>query len=350
MAWFFVSATWVDVMALSLCAGILACVIWVIPAHAPEHIHNRLWRGFGGGVVLLTVASAWLLASRTLEFSGAPFASLSDYLPLVLHKTQYGLIWQVRMLAVASLWICWLAGFKRIWRTKLAVLAMIVLLVAIFSRSATGHAGDQGIYAAGVWVDCAHLLASGIWVGSLISMTLLVFPALMRQVDIERALPAEVFTRLSRVATAALIVIVASGVYNALHGLDGIGNLGDSRYGQILLLKVMLVFWMVYIGGHNRYHKLPALRHSVGLSPGKRSFWAGVPSWRPLPATRGRVYMVQRCARAVRLESVLGIFVLGAAAVLHHGMPPADMQQMSQTPTHTQSSASIQPDKKTSNT
>lgn len=325
---FFVLATWLDVMAISACAGVLACAIWVIPRHAPGYFHARLWAGLGIALALLTVASGVLLASRTLEFSGAAFSALPTYLPLVVHKTHFGLIWQTRMVAVAILWVCWLVGFVRGWRGAAAWLAMVVLLVVVFSRSATGHAGDQGIYSIGVWVDCVHVLSSGIWVGGLFAMSLLVFPALMRQVDVERMLSVEVFARLSSVATIALIAIVVSGVYNAWGGLERVDDLWQSRYGQVLSFKVILVAWMVYLGGHNRYHKLPALRRWVGLPVGRSSFWARVPGWQPLSTAPGGAHLLSRCARAVHIESVLGVLVLAAASVLHHGMPPADMRHM----------------------
>lgn len=329
---FFVLATWLDVMAISACAGILACCLWVMPRHAPGHFHQRLWAGLGAALALLTAASAVLLVARTLEFSGAPFASLPTDLPLVLQQTQYGHIWQVRMAAVGVLWLCWLGGGSRSLRPVAAPVSMLALLVVVFSRSATGHAGDQGIYSGGVWVDCLHVWSSGIWVGSLFAMSLLVFPLLLRQVEIERALAAEVFARLSRVATLALAAIVASGIYNAWGGLDGIGDLWQSRYGQILSVKVALVIWMVYLGGHNRYHKVPALQRWVGMPTAPASFWQRVPGWRPLSATRGGAYLLSRCARAVHLEAALGVLVLAAAALLHHGMPPADMRHMGYVP------------------
>lgn len=328
MEWFFVSATWLDVIALSACAGVLACVIWVLPRTAPAHLYTRLWVGFGGALVLLTGASIVLLASRTLEFSGAPFSGLSFYLPLVLTKTQYGLIWELRMVAVAGLWFCLLVGLRPKWRLWMASFAMVMLVVVMYTRSATGHAGDQGTYATGVWVDCAHVLASGIWVGALFVMSLLVFPALRRQLELDQTLAADVFTRLSKVATVALGVIVATGLFNAWFGLDSLNNLWLSGYGRILSFKVLLVLWMIYIGGHNRYLKLPALRRSAGLSAG-HSRWERIPGWRPLSEDPDHApHVLARCVRAVHLESVLGVVVLAAAAVLHHGMPPADMHPM----------------------
>lgn len=328
MEWFFVSATWLDVTALAFCAGVLACELWVLPRHAPEPIHSRLWLGFGGSLMLLTVASFVLLASRTLEFSGAPFQDLDLYWPLVLKKTHYGLIWQARMFAVAGLWLCLLVGVRQRWRLRMASLAMVILLVVIYTRSATGHAGDQGIYAMGVWVDCLHVLASGIWVGALFAMSLMVFPALGQQLEIDQTLAANVFTRLSTVATLALGGIVATGIFNAWFGLEGFDNLWLSGYGRTLSLKLILVVWMVYIGGHNRYLKLPALRRSVGLSAG-HSHWEHLPGWHPVSETRaGTTYVLARCVRAVHMESILGVMVLVAAAVLHHGMPPADMSKM----------------------
>ncbi|AOV17977.1 hypothetical protein BJI67_13725 [Acidihalobacter aeolianus] len=326
---FFVLATWLDVMAISACAGVLACVLWVVPRYAPGHYPTRLWVGFGAALAWLAAASVVLLASRTMEFSGAGFSGLSTYLPLVVSKTHYGLIWKARIFAVVVLWLCWLAGLSARARPYAAWLAMAVLLVVVYSRSATGHAGDHGAYSLGVWVDCVHVWSSGIWVGGLFAMSLLVFPALIKEGVTGQALAADVFSRLSVVAGAALAAIVLSGVFNAWNGLDSVGNLWNSGYGRILSIKLVLVAWMVYLGGHNRYHKVPALRLSSGLDSGRASgMGLRVPGWRPVSTTRGGNHVMARCVRAVHIESVLGVLVLALAAWLHHGMPPSDMRHM----------------------
>jgi copper resistance protein D len=328
MAAFFVFATWLDVLAISACIGALVCAFRLLPRTAPGGLKATVWTGFGWATGLLTVASGVLLASRTLEFSGASFSGLGHFLPLVLKRTQYGLIWSWRMGAVGVLWLCWLAGRHRRRGRTVEWLAGGALLLVVFSRSATGHAGDQGIFSAAVWIDSVHVIAGAVWVGSLFAMSLQVMPWLSSVADDQRTLVMEVFERLSATAGAALLVIVITGTLNAWEGLGGIGSLWDSRYGQILLVKLALVACMVGIGAHNRYVKLPQLARWASRTPrqlppfGPR-YIEGTRVARDLPAPDAGPLRVS--ARAVNAESLLAIAVLAAAAVLHHAMPPTDI-------------------------
>ncbi|HKJ09651.1 MAG TPA: hypothetical protein VKA76_11255, partial [Gammaproteobacteria bacterium] len=155
------------------------CAAWVVPRHAPGRLNRFLWSGFGASVALLTVASAVLLVSRTMEFSGASFPSLGTYLPLVIGRTHYGLVWRWRMGAMGLLWLAWAAGRRETRSLGTELSAGVALLVVVYSRSATGHAGDHGPFAVGVWVDMVHVLGSAVWVGTLFAMSLLVFPRLL---------------------------------------------------------------------------------------------------------------------------------------------------------------------------
>jgi len=309
MEWFFAFATWLDVLAISGCIGTLVCAAWVVPRHASGSLNRPLWGGFGASVALLTLASGVLLVSRTMEFSGASFASLGTYVPLVIGRTHYGLVWRWRVGAMSLLWLSWAAGRRESRSLGAEWLAGLALLVVVYSRSATGHAGDHGSFAVGVWVDMLHVLGGAVWVGTLFAMSLSVFPRLLRLEEGRDSAGAEIFGRLSTVAGIALVLIVVTGIYNAWQGLGSVNAPWHSRYGHVLAFKLVLVAWMVFLGAHNRYIKLPALHQRAGN--GGRA------------TAQGDV--LGRCARSVHTESALGVCVLIAAAVLHHAMPPADV-------------------------
>lgn len=325
MGWFFAFATWLDVLAISACVGMFVCAVWLLPCDAPSSLKNAVWNGFGWAVALLTIASSVLLASRTLEFSGASFSELGHFLPLVLKRTQYGLIWSWRMGAVGVLWWCWLAHRHGSKGRISKLLAVGALLLVVFSRSATGHAGDHGIFAPTVWVDSLHVLSGAIWVGSLFAMSLRVLPWLSSVAIDERRLILDVFGRLSTTAGAALLTILITGAFNAWVGLGRIGVLWHSHYGRILLAKLALVAWMVGLGAHNRYVKVPALAHWAHRMPGPHPLVGGAVV-EALPESDARPLQVS--ARAVNTESLLGIGVLAAAALLHHAMPPTDLHHL----------------------
>lgn len=226
-----------------------------------------------------------------------------------LGRTHYGLVWRWRMGAMGLLWLSWAAGRRESRSLGAELLAGIALLVVVYSRSATAHGGDHGSFAVGVWVDMVHVLGSAAWMGTLFAISLLVFPRLLRLEEGRDLAGAEIFGRMSTVAGIALVLIVVTGISNACKGLGSFNAIWHSRYGQVLAFKLVLVAWMVFLGAHNRYIKLPALHERAGTG-GRGTAQADV---------------LGRCARTVHAESALGVCVLIAAAVLHHAMPPADM-------------------------
>lgn len=272
-----------------------------------------------------------MLVSRTWEMSGAPLTAVGQFLPLVAMQTHYGTSWWVRMTAVLVLWLAWVAGRSSSGRGGTGALYALALAVIAYTRSATGHAGDGGMFMPAVWIDWLHLLAGGVWVGSLVAWSLIVFPALLRneawQSDAaQRQLAVNGYGRLSALSGVAVAVIALSGAYDAWEGLGTIAALGQSPYGQILLVKVTLVGGMLGLGAHNRYVKLPHLDQWAGQW-GKQhplvNKLPGFSSW-PYRTDTEASDPLQRCARTVNIQALLGIAVLTAAALLHHAMPPAD--------------------------
>lgn len=328
METFYVFATWLDVSAISACVGFAACDAWVVDGSDLANESAALWRWLGAAVALLTLSSGVLLVSRTLEMSGAPPSTLASLVPMVLHKTHYGSLWLVRLGALGALWLAWLLGRSGHWRRPATAAAFLALAVISFTRSATGHAGGHGNYSLAVWMDLLHVLSVGLWVGTLFAMSLSVFPRLRAPSRTDPATVTDIFARLSTVSGIALSIIVVTGIYNADQGLGQPTGLWQSRYGLILIAKLVLVAWMVWIGAHNRYVKLPRLRHWAGQGANPRHLLARLPGIARILAEATNPacpHPVRRCERAVGAESVLGLCALLAAAFLHHTMPPADM-------------------------
>ncbi len=305
----FVGATWLDVTALCIAVGAAACTSWLLPEPSAP-VAYRLRIGFGAALALFTASTIVLCVARTLEMSGAGWSGLGRYLPLVVGETRFGALWRVRGYALA---VAWVAALPYLVRGRLAKGAAVTLIAACavgaFARAASGHAGDTGMVAVPVWIDMAHLVAAAGWVGPLLVLPAVVFPRLRAPGDVPGF--AALFGRLSALAGAALALVVATGLYNAWHGLGRPAALWTSAYGRILLAKLGLVAIMVTIGAHNRWVKLPALRRSV---PAEAARW------------------VRRAARAVVVEAWLAVAVLLAAALLHHAVPPADRRPVAAVP------------------
>lgn len=281
-----------------------ACFVAVLPRDADATFAHRLRHALGGALALLTVASLGILLSRTLELNGHVWPTLWPDVRLALVATHFGHVWWWRVPALAVAWLAWtqLARRRGAWPGGVLLLALAAIAL---TRSETGHPADAGDFTLAVWIDCLHQLAAGAWVGSLFGMSLAVFPLLLRRREAHAGLDAQIFQRLSTLCGVALAVLVACGVFNASRQLGGFAALWTTRYGMILDVKLALVLVMILIGAHNRYFKLPRLHAAAaGHAPGQA--------------------ILRASARAVLIESVLGLAVIGATATLLHAMPPAD--------------------------
>lgn len=279
----------------------------------------------GVAVALATLASGGILLSRTLELNGGVWPGLLTDMKVALVVTHFGHVWLWRLPGLALLWLAWSWRLRRpsaAWTDWLMVIAVAGIAL---TRSQTGHPADHGDFALSVWVDWCHLLAAGAWVGSLFGMSLAVFPSLLRAGESALARAAVLFQRLSTLSGIALTVLLVCGIYNVVQQLGNIHALWTTRYGLILSTKLIIVLAMILLGAHNRYVKLPRLLHASG-QVGPES-WIGAVFHRVVgrgASMSPGAAVVHQCARAVLIESLLGLAVIATTAFLLHAMPPAD--------------------------
>lgn len=307
----------------------LACRLVVLPGDADDALARTFHTVLGGALALLTIASFGILVSRTLELGDGAWNSLLPNMRLALAVTHFGHVWLWRVPALALLWLAWVWILKRPQHARVAGWLMLIAAAGIaLTRSETGHPADHGDFTLAVWIDWLHVLAAATWVGSLFGMSFAVFPKLLRMREHPPVQAAVIFQRLSTLFGVALTVLLACGTYNAIQQLGSVPALWTTRYGILLDIKLAVVLAMIAIGAHNRYVKLPRLLALAG-SPSRPAWLARALPVRTLATpTRAATDVLRDCARAVLLESLLGLAVIGATATLIHAMPPADMRSM----------------------
>lgn len=313
-----------DICSLIFVIGVLVCRLALVP-RADDVLAHRLDRVAPAALALLTLASFGILVSRTLEMNGGDWGTLWADIALALKVTHFGHVWWWRVPALAVAWIAWGWASRRQRTWPFWIMVPAIAAIAL-TRSETGHPADHGNFTVAVWIDWLHMLAAGTWVGGIFGMSLAVFPQLVRTAERSVAQTAEIFQRLSTLSGTALAVLVACGIFNVTQQLGGVASLWTSRYGAALDVKLALVLTMILIGAHNRYFKLPRLLDRAGLrtrrGPIARIVRAG--SGAPEPRGGDGPAVIRACARAVLIEAVLGLAVIGATATLIHAMPPAD--------------------------
>jgi putative copper resistance protein D len=110
-----------------------------------------------------------------------------------------------------------------------------------------------------VAIDLVHLLATGIWVGTLVPLALLLRAASGDDGADSRAHAMQAARRFSRVALVAMLVLIASGVGNAVVQVESLAGLIGTRHGRLLLVKLAVLGVILGLAVVNRTRVLPAI-------------------------------------------------------------------------------------------
>jgi copper resistance protein D len=213
------------------------------------------------GAVLLAAACAigWLGIEAVTMSGEAPAQALHHgVIGVVVHSTQFGHVWLVRVCGVAMValaaWITLRAADAGVRRTALAATLLLAALhLALLALA--GHAGAAGGLrrVAEASVDAVHLLAAGAWLGSLPALVAALAATASRETLVR------VTRRYLQVGYVAVTAVVASGIVNAGFRNAGPVELVTTDYGRLLLLKLALVATMLALAATNRFALTPRL-------------------------------------------------------------------------------------------
>ena len=262
-SWHEPAARWLVLLGYSAMIGaIMVSSVVLRPGYrssgALEAIAGRLerrrWGVIAAGAVLFAAGSVLHLVSQT-RVTGARAIS-------VLGGTSWGSAWVWRMGAWIVLMVCFAVELARHRRgagepedgeraelEPIAYFAAIGVLVAV---TATSHVGaGTAVRTAAVLAYLLHLVASTIWSGVLICVSLMIPVAV-------RGLPREHLTRVlpplaSRIWILALVCVTTvtiTGLYLAWIQVT-VHDAMNTPYGIALAIKVLLVAPMVLLGALN---------------------------------------------------------------------------------------------------
>ena len=209
----------------------------------------------------LAVAGALALVFQAANVSGLSLGASAQ--PTALRQvltTSFGHLWLAQMALTAVVGVPVLALVRRgrpllgldppFWVGVLLVGTCGLGLVAALN----GHARTLGRPALAVTSVAVHLVAVGVWVGGLAALVVLGGGA-GRALAAERrpALAREVVARFSRLALVGMLVVVATGVLNAVLDLASVSDLWRIRYGQLIVVKVALLAVALVLAARHRW-------------------------------------------------------------------------------------------------
>jgi len=272
---------WLYFAALATMIGALGFRLLLLRGlEVPPALEKRLFLLAGAGVVGVLEVGILAFLLRCEDVLQLPFGKFlyGDLTPIA-NGTRYGRTFVVMTLGFAFvsafIYLAWLLE-----RTVVLVPAFVLALAFAAGLSLSGHdAVDPGSSWKSELADYVHLSAASLWIGGLVALVVAVWPA-------APALRRTVLARFSRFATVLVALVLAAGTYLAIVRLPAFHDLWRYGYGQVLLVKICLV--------------------AVAVA------WGGVHKFFP----RARVF------RSIAGETLVGIAVLLAAAILTDSKPP----------------------------
>jgi putative copper resistance protein D len=238
-------------------------------------LHQRLLRISGWSLAAIFLSGLLWLVMEAVGMSGLGLgqALTREILGAVLNATLFGLIWKLRFgLAIALAAVLVAARGRADDRGWLAPAASGLLLagallgsLAWVGHAAPGRGIDRSIH---LFADAAHLIAAGTWFGTLLPLLLALVHA-MRAPSLENLRFAAYATRrFSTLGVASVVVLVSGGVMNAWYTVGSVDALFSTRYGQLLLAKLILFAGVLALAAINRLRLTPRLLIASGKAHG----------------------------------------------------------------------------------
>ncbi|GED85987.1 copper resistance CopC/CopD family protein [Streptomyces sp. 6-11-2] len=224
-------------------------------------------RGSGVRAVQRLVVSGWValtastLALLLLRGSYTTSGKIGDVFDLTLlgqvlqTKTGAALVSRLLLLAAAALFVAVLFGEyqkraddeKRDLTFGLAIGGTVVAVGLAASWAMSEHASTGLQPGIAMPVDVVHLLAVAAWLGGLVALLVALYRA-----PAETPVETAAVRRFSQVAFGSVLALVATGTYQSWRQVGSWSALTDTRYGQLLLVKVGLVALMVGVAWTSR--------------------------------------------------------------------------------------------------
>jgi|CXWL01.2.fsa_nt_gi putative copper resistance protein D len=300
------SSTVVLNLALAVAVGAAMAAMWLAGGatawSSAQLCRVRLVRG--GATVAAIAAMCSLLPLVSASMAEVPVAEAGEAMGTMLTDSHFGLAWKVGMGALLAAALAAAVPVSGQRSRTLALVNLLVLAAALYSRSMVSHAAADGDLSVSIVVDWMHLCLVSVWVGDVFVAAFVTLNGMVPEQAAGRAEAARYVEDLSSSATFALAGIFVTGLFSAWHNLGGIAGLAGNVYGSVLLFKLALVALAALLGGFNRYIVMPA------LLAGLREPRAGAPE------------ALRRFRRILRIEALVLLAVLLAAAILS-ATPPA---------------------------
>ncbi|MEB0135379.1 CopD family protein [Actimicrobium sp. CCC2.4] len=268
---------------------------WAIAAARQVHTTARI------ASVLTLLASVLVLWFQVAVMTELPLLAAVPAVILVLSGSHFGLCWLAGCAALVAIIVLQASSRHGAGHPVVGTGIACALLIFAISRALVSHAVMAGDWSWSVAIETVHLLLVSAWVGMVLVAGWIVLARSPGTTLADLGSCRRYANTLSLAAMLALVGIVLTGAFNAWRAMGDITQLVTTNWGLTLTAKLVLVGGAIVLGAINRWWLVPALLDGPDSLKACRRF-----------------------AINLRIEGVVLILALIAAALLSAGSPPSD--------------------------
>ncbi len=170
----------------------------------------------------------------------------------VLFETEFGCVWQLRLGLIAVAFALAPSGLAQdeVRRRTLILVFWLLSVVLLASLAWISHAAAARVQPLGLLGDAVHLCAAGGWIGGLAPLAIFLTRA-RASVSLTAHTP-HVLRRFSALSLCCVSVLVVSGVSNSWLLVGSVRALFTTRYGALLIFKLILFALLICFAARNR--------------------------------------------------------------------------------------------------
>jgi putative copper export protein len=220
--------------------------------------------------VLVIVSAFVRIGLETQIMNAMPGMETMSMTDMTMHtRWGFGLRLELGAAFVALIFFALAARGLRVAWTIVSISAVVLAVTPALAGHAAASPQFTSLMIAS---DFLHVLGASSWLGSLFAVMVVGVPVAFALDSAERwPSIASLVNSFSPIALVSATIVGVSGVIASWVHLDHLSALWQTRYGQVLLVKLFLVAITLTIGAYNFRRVQPQLVNEVGSSRLRRS-------------------------------------------------------------------------------
>ena len=254
----------------------------------------------GIGLFLVLASNIVMLAVQSIALQISPLAAI---------QTGFGTTWLARMILTIILFVVWFwAERKIIVEKKQQLIVLGLSLVLISTTTMLGH-GAASMHEPAIILDYVHNLLASVWIGGVIYTTFVIIPSFAKlETNKKELMSLLIIPKISSMVIIAGGILIITGPTLLWFLESDVGLLYSSTYGKLILAKILLGSIMVVIGGYNQFRI---------QKPAEKNLQSG------------SIVVYNKFRKSLKIESVIGIALLGVVALLaNSSLPAGEIQEV----------------------